>query len=186
MRRSRSTPTSRFSGAYADDGKAVRSAAREAAGNRCIRCLHPYQKGNGNGGWSPCDEQCVHRGPFRFRVFDSDPWDTSHDPGDEFTPIVADCFGAVYVEAKWRILTVHHFDGDKANDAWWNLMSLCQRCHLQIQGKVDPRIPYFFEHSEWAKPYIAGFYGRKYEGRNLTRVEVMDRLDDLLAYEHRK
>ena len=23
---------------------------------------------------------------------------------------------------KGRILTVHHFDGDKANDEWWNLL----------------------------------------------------------------
>lgn len=88
-------------------------------------------------------------------------------------------------EAQWRILTVHHFDGNKANDAWWNLMSLCQRCHLQIQGKVNPETPYFFPHSEWIKPYVAGFYAKKYLGLDLTREETMARLDELLAHELR-
>lgn len=116
-----------FRGEYADDGKEKRRAAREAAGNRCVRCDSPSVPG--------------------------------------------------------RILTTHHFDGDKANDAWWNLMALCQVCHLQIQGKVDPEIPYFLEHSAWAKPYVAGFYAKKYEGRDITREEAMARLDELLAYE---
>lgn len=82
-----------------------------------------------------------------------------------------------------KILTTHHFDGDKANDAWWNLMPLCQVCHLQVQAKVDPRIPFFFEHSDWAKPFIAGFYAQKYEGRDITREEAMGRLNELLAHE---
>jgi 5-methylcytosine-specific restriction endonuclease McrA len=82
-----------------------------------------------------------------------------------------------------RILTVHHFDGNKANDEWWNLMALCQVCHLQVQGKVDPETPFFLEHSEWAKPYVAGFYAHKYEGLLLTREQTIARLDELLAHE---
>lgn len=82
-----------------------------------------------------------------------------------------------------HVLTVLHFDGDKDNCEWWNLMALCQRCHLQVQGRVNPEIPYFLEHSPWAKPYVAGFYAWKYEGKNLTRTEVSSRLDELLAYE---
>jgi hypothetical protein len=84
-----------------------------------------------------------------------------------------------------KILTVHHFDGNKANDEWYNLLPLCQVCHLQIQGKVDPETPYFLEHSDWLKPYVAGFYAHKYEGRNITREEALQRLDELLAYERR-
>lgn len=84
-----------------------------------------------------------------------------------------------------RILTTHHFDGDKANDEWWNLLALCQVCHLKVQGKVDPWIPYFLEHSTWIKPYVAGFYACKYEGRHITREEAERRLDELLAYELR-
>lgn len=87
------------------------------------------------------------------------------------------------VEAQWRILTVHHLDGDKANDVWWNTLALCQRCHLQIQTTVDPRVPYFLEHSDWFKPFAAGFYAKKYEGKDITRDEAIARLDDLLAYE---
>ena len=84
-----------------------------------------------------------------------------------------------------KILTTHHFDGDKSNDAWWNLLALCQVCHLQIQGRVDPEQPYFLEHSEWLKPYVAGFYAKKYEGKDLSRKQVERRLADLLAYELR-
>jgi len=82
-------------------------------------------------------------------------------------------------------LTVHHFDGNKSNDEWWNLMALCQRCHLKVQGRVNPEIPYFLEHSPWAKPYIAGFYAKKYECRLITREEATERMDELLAYERR-
>ena len=53
-------------------------------------------------------------------------------------------------------LTVHHFDGDKSNCEWWNLMALCQRCHLTIQAKVNPDQDYMFELSTWIKPYVAG------------------------------
>jgi hypothetical protein len=82
-------------------------------------------------------------------------------------------------------LTVHHFDGNKSNCEWWNLMALCQRCHLKVQGRVNPEIPYFLEHSPWARVYIAGFYAKKYEGRLITRTEAEIHLNDLLAYELR-
>jgi 5-methylcytosine-specific restriction endonuclease McrA len=84
-----------------------------------------------------------------------------------------------------KILTTHHFDGNKSNDEWWNLLALCQVCHLQVQGKVDPEQPYFLEHSSWLKPYVAGFYANKYEGRIITRTEAEERLDELLSYELR-
>jgi 5-methylcytosine-specific restriction endonuclease McrA len=84
-----------------------------------------------------------------------------------------------------KILTVHHMDGDKANDEWWNLLPLCQVCHLQVQAKLDPDQPYMFEHSDWIKPYIAGFYAKKYENRLITRHEAEERLEELLSYELR-
>lgn len=55
-------------------------------------------------------------------------------------------------------LTVHHFDGDKSNNARWNLMALCQRCHLSVQGRVDPEVPLLLEPSDWIRPYLAGMY----------------------------
>lgn len=151
-----------FPGNYTEDWKEVQARAVEAAGHRCIRCGHPYVKGqNGNGEWSPCDEKCTHGGPIETKMI----------------------IGLPFYFAQWRILTTHHFDGRKDNNAWWNLLVLCQRCHLQIQGKVDPDMPYFLKHSEWMKPYVAGFYAKKYLKLDLTREQVMDRLDELLKLE---
>jgi len=55
-------------------------------------------------------------------------------------------------------LTVHHLDGDKSNCRWWNLAALCQRCHLSIQSRVDMTRVWMFPHSDWFKPYVAGYY----------------------------
>lgn len=62
------------------------------------------------------------------------------------------------VEAGYT-LTIHHLDGDKSNDAGWNLACLCQRCHLQIQNKVFLPQFFMFEHSDWLQPHIDGYYG---------------------------
>ena len=56
-----------------------------------------------------------------------------------------------------HVLTVHHLDGDKSNNAEWNLAVLCQRCHLHIQGKVFMPQFYMFEHSDWFKPHVEGY-----------------------------
>ncbi len=55
-------------------------------------------------------------------------------------------------------LTVHHFDGNKSNNGRWNLIPLCQRCHLSVQQRVDPDVALMFEPALWAMPYIAGLY----------------------------
>lgn len=170
-----STETRRFTGEYAADGKARRLALRQSVDHRCIRCHHRFESGkHGKGEWSPCDERCRHGGPFRVDGLSvvSPTW-TSRELVD----------AGLKVEAQWRILTVHHLDGDKANDAWWNTLSLCQRCHLQIQTRVDPHIPYFLEHADWFKPYVAGFYAHKYEERMITREEAESEIERLLAYE---
>lgn len=60
--------------------------------------------------------------------------------------------------ASGYMLTVHHFDGDKSNCEPWNLMALCQRCHLSVQARVNPNVPLLTLPSVWAMPYIAGFY----------------------------
>lgn len=80
-------------------------------------------------------------------------------------------------------LTVHHLDGNKANCRWWNIIPLCQRCHLSIQGRVRVERPWIFEHSAWFKPYVAGLYAERYLGETLSRDEVMSRLDELLELE---
>jgi hypothetical protein len=158
----------------------LKDAVRELAGHRCVRCGHPYRKGeNGNGEWSPCDAECSHGAPFRVLV---------HGQGiitvDEQEPADLATFrsmGKVY--ARWRILTVHHLNGDKRDCRWWNLASLCQRCHLTIQGRVRMEQVYPHEHSEWFKPYAAGYYAAVYLGEDLTREQTLERLDELLALE---
>lgn len=174
----------RFKGEYAQDGKQRRSGVRKDAGHRCIRCGHPFENGkHGKGEWSPCDEKCTHNGPIRVGVFNSafEPvWDVIEKASKSAGLIVR---MASSVQAQWRILTVHHLDGDKANDQWWNTLPLCQRCHLQIQTRLNPEIPYFLEHSDWFKPYAAGFYAWKYEGRQLTREQAESEMTRLLAYE---
>ena len=84
---------------------------------------------------------------------------------------------------EWRILTVHHLDGCKGNCRWWNLAALCQRCHLTIQGRVRMERVYPWPHSEWFRPYVAGYYAWTYLGEDLTREQVEARMDELLALE---
>lgn len=179
------TSARRFTGKYAEDGPARRLAVREAAGHRCIRCGHPFKSGeHGKGEWSDCDEKCTHTG------FSGEIAEQLAD-GRQVPPLdQRDTAGHLVslgkkIRARWRILTVHHLDGQKDNDAWWNTLALCQRCHLTVQSKIDPTIPYFLEHSDWFKPYVAGFYAKKYEGKDITREEAEERLEELLAYECR-
>jgi len=79
-----------------------------------------------------------------------------------------------------HVLTVHHLDLDPQNCQWWNLAALCQKCHLTIQAKVNMEQPWIFEHSEWFKPYAAGYYANLY-GYPTDRVFVMATLDLLLS-----
>lgn len=165
---------------------AIKDLIRRDAGNRCVRCGHPYLAGtHGTGEWSPCDERCTHDGEIRVWVPcegfpENDDWfhTTALRP---VGPMIAES-SQIY-EARWRILTVHHLNGDKADCRWWNLAALCQRCHLEIQGRVRLEQIYPFEHSDWFKPYAAGYYAAAYCGEDLTRVETLARLDELLALE---
>ncbi|WP_206689867.1 hypothetical protein, partial [Streptococcus pseudopneumoniae] len=75
-------------------------------------------------------------------------------------------------------------DLNPSNCAWWNIPALCCVCHLQIQHKVDLSRPWVMsDHSEWFKPYVAGWYAFRYLGEELTRTEVEQRIDELLALE---
>lgn len=155
---------------------AIKHYIREITGYRCQRCFHPYPPGitkkHPRGEWTPCDVYCTHGEPVRTMSDERDFEDGAH-------------VTYVWKEAQWRILTVHHLDEDKANCRWWNLAALCQRCHLRMQRAVVMGRPYHFEHSAWFKPYAAGFYAWKYLDEDLSREETMERLDELLALEHR-
>jgi hypothetical protein len=152
----------------------IKHAVRERAGHRCVRCLHPYAKGAGQ--WSPCDAECRHGGPVRFDGV------TLNEPMGNLAAATTVAHGTP-VEAAWRILTVHHLDGDKGNCRWWNLCALCQRCHLEIQGKVQMDRRWLREHSPWFRPYVAGYYAWNFLHEDLTREQVEARLDELLGLE---
>jgi hypothetical protein len=182
----------------------IKDHVRELAGNRCVRCGHPYRKGEhemevqedgSKVSWSPCDEHCTHLGSVRMReVYRDGSW-SEYDLSRIGQP-AGDCIFDYdaekrriqrwEVEASWRILTVHHLNGLKFDCRWWNLASLCQRCHLTIQSKVYMERVYDKPHSEWFKPYAAGWYAWKYLDLELTREETMARLDELLDLELRQ
>jgi hypothetical protein len=163
--------------------KTLKHLVRAQAGNRCVRCKHPYrcgEKQTAKGEWTPCDMECEHSGPARllYSDLDGNPVDVLYELG-RHGPALAISSGKT-VLAQWRILTVHHLDGDKLNCRWWNLAALCQRCHLTIQGRVKMARPWMLEHSTWFKPYAAGYYA-SLRGEELTREQVTDRLEELLA-----
>jgi hypothetical protein len=80
-----------------------------------------------------------------------------------------------------HVLTVHHLDMDPQNCEWWNLVALCQKCHLHIQAKVVMQRLYLFDHSAWFKPYVAGYYAHYY-GHPTDKEYVMANLETLLDY----
>lgn len=167
--------TGGYPNAWTKGDPTIKHLVREEAGHRCVRCSHPYRNGyHGRGEWSPCDDRCHHDGPFKTE----DIW----DQGNPVVGIPAEIIDT-QVFAQWRILTVHHLDGDKLNCRWWNLAALCQRCHLTIQGKVKMHQTYPWEHSEWFRPYAAGYYAFTYLGEDLTRLQTVLRIDELLALE---
>lgn len=145
---------------------AIKHLVRELAEHRCVRCHHPFVVGETPGRWSPCDDMCAHGGPTR--------WMEAEYSEDE----------PRRVEAEWRILTVHHLNGVKHDCRWWNLVALCQRDHLLIQAKVHMQRRWNKEHTEWFKPYAAGYYAWAILGEELTREQTIERLDELLALEH--
>lgn len=88
--------------------------------------------------------------------------------------------GHVHDRASGHVLTIHHLDMNPANNSWWNLAPLCQKCHLHIQAKVVMERPWMFEHSTWFKPYAAGYYAHC-AGLPEDREYVMAHLEELLA-----
>lgn len=157
---------------------------RELAGHRCARCGHPYRTKQSSPEWSPCDDGCRHGGPVMLEGIDpphgADEWLLT---GEVVRAYMVD---GVKVYARWRVLTVHHLTGEKADCRWWNLAPLCQRCHLTIQGKVKMHRPWPWPHTDWMRPYVAGFYAWKYEGVDLSRADTMARLDELLLLGERE
>ncbi len=147
---------------------------------RCVRCGHDHEA-PGPGNRKPCTKHCdLSRHP---EVIDCP------ETAAEIERLILEGYGPDFWPAwpmqRQRVLTVHHLDGDKTNLAWWNLAALCQVCHLSVQGRVDLKQAYMLEHSDWFKPYIAGYYAWRYLGKMLSRSKIDSRLDELLALERR-
>lgn len=79
-----------------------------------------------------------------------------------------------------HVLTVHHLDLNPSNCRWWNLAALCQKCHLTIQAKVIMERTWMLPHSEWFKPYVAGYYAF-HNGLPDDRDSVVPKIDELIA-----
>jgi hypothetical protein len=192
----------------------LKARARSEAGHRCERCKHPYMPKDDarmlglepswrEGGWSPCDDECDHKGPLGIEwlvdgkiddwTADAEEWGYGGATADPPARVLVQqqrWFKQTHkyamrrqVVARWRVLTVHHLDGDKANCRWWNLAALCQRCHLEIQSRVVMERVYPHEHSEWFKPHAAGYYAWVYLQEEVTREEALKRMDELLGLE---
>lgn len=88
--------------------------------------------------------------------------------------------GHAHDPATGHTLTVHHLDNDKSNTQWWNLAPLCQKCHLKIQAKVIMHRAWILPHSEWFKPYVAGYYAARH-GLPSGKDSVLAHVDELIA-----
>lgn len=141
----------------------------------------PEPGGGRRTNWSVCGAQCAHAGPLR--VWTTEGW-TPFDPTPEAGPAaigaLLSTFGNAQVQAAWRILTVHHLTGEKADCRWWNLVALCQRDHLLLQRRGVMDRPWPWAHAEWFKTHAAGWYAHHHLGLDLTREETVARLDELL------
>lgn len=178
--------TERFRGDYIADRKTLHNAVREEAGNRCVRCGHPQ----GDRMWHTKDVnkvielEAIQSGTKVYEKFGGKTWQPSTT--DSKSGVIRCAAGPWLVTLlqpctehcthagpeKLRILTVHHLDGHKANNAWWNLLALCQVCHLQVQGKVIPERPFLLPHTAWFVPYVCGFYAHYYGHETITREQA--------------
>ena len=180
---------------YEEEGRttqdpAIKDLIRAQAGNRCIRCGHPYPPGvvktHPKGEWTPCDDQCAHGGPVRV-------WAGEDEDGNVNWEVVPDLDSRAWMgdrgretfkmQAHWRVLTVHHANGVKSDCRPFNLLALCQKCHLSVQARVNLPQTYPYEHSEWFKPYAAAYYALVYEDRTISIEEARADMKRLLAHE---
>lgn len=163
--------------AYPDYWDDLAEKTKFLANWRCVRCGHPHESPKER---IPCDARCdltrhIEIATVAIMLKDDDCPDVN----------VYRRPNGLWYNQRQRVLTVHHLDGDKSNSAWWNLVALCQVCHLQIQGKVKMNQIYMMEHSEWFREYVAGYYAYKYQDRYLTREEVLAEIDELLQLERK-
>ncbi|MDB4876414.1 MAG: hypothetical protein JWM41_2860 [Gemmatimonadetes bacterium] len=140
-----------ISGDYSADWAAVSLQTRDEAGWRCVRCRHAFDSKTGRP--LHCDAECDPRRCRAVRIADRGG---SHNYG------------------------VHHLDGDKSNNRWWNRLALCNSCHLYVQASVIPERLFMFTHSPWFVPYVCGYYAHV-AGIVITRDEAIATPEKWLA-----
>ena len=136
---------------YPIDWDELSKQVKKEAGWMCVRCGHPDDP-----------EACTALGVRRGRL-----------------PCTHKCTHPA--NGKQRMLTVHHLNGNKSDCRWYNLVSLCQVCHLHIQSKVVMERPWMFDHSTWFRPHVAGYYAYQ-NGLPHDREYVMAHLEELLEF----
>lgn len=159
----------RFRGEYVKDRKALHNAVRAEAGNRCVRCGHPQGDRMMSNAELAAGLEYDELAPGR-RIEERFEKDRVRFVGFVLTPCTEHCTHPK--DGKLRILTVHHLTGQKDDNRWWNLLALCQVCHLQVQGKVIPEQAYLHPHSPWFVPYVCGFYAATIGGEDITREQA--------------
>lgn len=155
---------SRFTGEYVANRKELHNAVRAEAGNRCVRCGHPEG-----------DRMVISSDIERVNELEGAGWVIrEREPHVQWAAVWSRCDeGCAHPrDGKLRILTVHHLTGQKDDNRWWNLLALCQSCHLTIQGRVIPERPWLLPHTVWFVPYVCGFYASYYGGQDITREQA--------------
>lgn len=115
------------SNVYPPNWRDIAEAKKAACGWRCERCGHPDDP-------AKCRMLGVRRGRLPCDFACEHPYD-----------------------GKQRVLTVHHLDGNKGNIEPWNLAVLCQKCHLEIQGKVRFYRPWMLPHTPWMARHVEDY-----------------------------
>lgn len=139
-----------IAGDYAPDWPEIAMETKRDARWRCVRCGHPFDRHTGRA--LTCSAEC--------------------DPRRCRAKRIAERGGS-------HVLTVHHFDGNKSNNAWWNRMCLDNSCHLYVQAVVIPERAFMFHHSAWIVPYVCGYYAHT-KGLTITRAQAIEEPDRYL------
>lgn len=72
-------------------------------------------------------------------------------------------------------LTVHHIDGNTANNAWWNLAALLRECHLSLHiGRQGMFSNLEVASQAWFRPHLAGMLAWRVLGRTIDRAEALN------------
>lgn len=148
----------RFINEYPANWQEISQIAKSIAEYRCVRCGHSFSR---RGVPLPCDDRC------------------DQTRGIHLKPVERNLAGF-----DMRLLGlnygVHHLDGDKGNCLWWNLLPMCNSCHLKFQARVIPEQEYLHEHSPWFRVYVAGYYAAQ-RGLILARPQVEADVERFLA-----